>query len=137
MTQLCKICDLHPFLENWVEGLIASSLSLRQVAGKMREHGIDVSYQGVNRHKKHMSRSEKIKRLRLDLERLRKRSPSMQVTLNRLKNQRAQMRSWIEAEPSPSREALDVLHDLDQKIDQLTLTIQMTQSLKLYRDLLH
>jgi len=137
MTQLCKICDLHPFLENWVEGLIASSLSLRQVAEKIRKHGIDVSYQGVNRHKKHMSHSEKIKRLRMDLERLKKRSPPLQATLDRLKKQRAQMRSWIEAEPSPSREALDVLHNLDKKIDQLTWTIQMRQSLKLCGDLLH
>lgn len=137
MTRLCKICELHPFLEGWVEGLIASNLSLRQVARKMREHGIDANYQGVNRHKKHMSSSEKIKRLRLEFERLKKRSPPMQATLDRLKKQRAQMRSWIEAEPSPSREALDVLNDLDQKIDQLTWTIQMRQSLKSYGAFLH
>lgn len=143
MTKICKICNLHPFLRGWAEGLTASGLSLRQAAATMREHGIDVSYQAVNRHKRHMSHTERIKRLQRDLERYKERRPSTRATLKRLERERAQLRSWIEAEPNPPREALDALHDLDEKINRLTqaiemmaLAIQLRQSVKLYGHLL-
>lgn len=98
MTRVCKICDLHPFLQRWAERLIGIGLPLRQVAEKIQEHRIDVSYQGVNRHKKHMPRPEKIKRLKKEFERLKRRSPSTHETLNRFKKQRTQIESWIKAE---------------------------------------
>lgn len=136
MTRVCAICDLHPFLERWAESLIESGLSLRQVAASMKAHGIDVSYQAVNRHKKHMPRPEKIKRLKKEFERLKRRSPPMHETLNRFKKQRTQIESWIKAEKGPPKEAFDVLRSLKQKIDQLSWAIQLRQRLKSHGDLL-
>jgi len=136
VPRVCLICDLHPFLERWTESLIESGLSLRQVAAAMRIHSINVSYQAVNRHRRHMSRSEKIKRIALKFQRLRRRHPPLHETLDRFKKQRTQMRSWIKAERKPPKEAYKALHDLDRKIEQLSLAVQLKGRIKAWESML-
>jgi len=136
VPRVCLICDLHPFLERWTESLIESGLPLRKVSGSMKAHGIDVSYQAVNRHKDHMPVREKVKRLTEKVQRLRRRPPPLHKTLKRFMKQRAQMRSWIKAEENAPKEVYDALHDLDRKIEQLTFAIQTQEKIKAYGDLL-
>ena len=136
MPRVCLICDLHPFLERWTESLIESGLSLRKVAANMKAHGIDVSYQSVNRHKSHMPLRMKAIRLAEKFQRLRRRHPPLHETHDRLKKQRSQMRSWIKAERKVPKEAYKALHDLDRKIERLSFAVQLKGSVKAWEGML-
>ena len=136
MPRVCLICNLHPFLEHWAESLIESGLPLRQVASSMKTHGLNVSYQAVNRHKKHMSVREKAQRLLEKVQRLRRRHPPLHEKLDRLRKQRTQIRSWIKAEGKSPKEALEALKELDRKIEQLSFTVQLKGRVKAWEDTL-
>ena len=133
MTRTCKICALHRFIIRWTEQLIEEGLSLRKVAKKLRNHGITVSYQSINRHKKHMDFESKVKRLRLKLERWKKRKPTDMEALEELQRQRNQFKRWIQGESTPSKEALDAYSKLEEKIMRWKKIIEMKKMSKLLR----
>lgn len=124
MTRVCKICELHPFLLGWVEGLIGMGLSLREVAETLNEHGLKISYQTVRRHKLHMDLESKIERLKRKVERYKRGKPLEEQVL-RYRNQRAQLKSWIDTEQNPPREALDAYSRLDDEIKLMEKVIRL------------
>jgi hypothetical protein len=133
MTRICKICQLHPFLLRWVEQLIKKSFSLRTISSTLKDHGIIVSYQSVNRHKKHMDLESKIQRLAWKIERWKKRKPTPIETLEELQRQRDEFKRWLSAEQNPSREALDAYSRLEEKIMRWKKIIEMKKMSKLLR----
>jgi len=102
----------------------------------MKAHGVNVSYQAVNRHKDHMPVRENAKRLVQKFQRLRRRHPPLHVTLRRYVKQRTQLRSWIKAERKPPKEAYKALHDLDRKIERLSFAVQLKGSVKAWEGML-
>ena len=100
----------------WVELLIKKGLSLREISSRLKDHGITVSYQSVRRHKQHTNLSSKIERLRRKVERWKKRKPTDREILKEKKQQRNQLRNWIDAEQDPSKEALDAYAKLEKEI---------------------
>jgi len=108
-------------------------LSLRKIAQKLRNHGINVSYQAVRRHKKHANIESKIERLTRKVERWKLRKPTDMETLEELQRQREQLRKWIQAEPNPPREALDAYAKMEEKIMRWKKIIEMKKMSKLLR----
>mgnify|MGYP001025656638 CR=1 FL=1 len=136
MTRTCKICRLHSFLLGWVEGLIGMGLSLREVAETLNEHGLNISYQTVRRHKLHMNLKSKIERLKRRVERYKRGGHSLKDSLKRYRNQQVQLESWIQAESNPPQEALDAKAELDKEIKLMEKVIRLQDLSKKIR-LLH
>ena len=108
-------------------------MSLRKIARKLRNHGINVSYQVVRRHKKHANFESKIERLRRKVERWKLRKPTDMEILEEKKKQKDQIRNWVEAEPNPPREALDAYAKLEKEIITWEKIVEMKKMSKLLR----
>jgi MinD-like ATPase involved in chromosome partitioning or flagellar assembly len=106
-------------------------LSLRKTAQKLRNHGINVSYQAINRHKKHIDLESKIQRLARKVERWKKRKPTPMEILEELQRQREQLKGWIEVDPS--KEASDAYLKLEEEIIKWEKIIEMKKISKLLR----
>ena len=128
LTRVCKICVLHPFLLDWVEKLVSSGYNLREVTRRLNAHGLNISYQTVQKHKKHKD-SAHDKRISQEMGFGKQEHISILQNFKNIKRQRKELESWIKAESNPPLEATNAYIKLCAQIMQWEMTLRSTENL--------